>query len=100
MIKVKRIPKHIINTLLYCPKLEDRDRKAVYDIKQSQFRYPKLTRSKYIYFWLLYNKYFDLEYDIQHQVYNHFGRITYASKKGKEQKDSQQEHKGVNRENS
>jgi hypothetical protein len=92
MIKVEHISRKQIESLLERG-LTDFERKFVRDVKRSQQKYPTLTRKKYVYFWLIYNKYFDRELLVQKQVYEEYGLLQETSdafKKRKQQKYNKQ----------
>ena len=85
MIKVKNIEQHFFRALLEAP-LSDYERKFVLDARNAQIKYSKLTRKRYVYFWLVFNKYFDIDAEEQVEIHKEFGDLKETSDAFKEWK--------------
>jgi hypothetical protein len=96
MIKVYSIPLKTFDDLLDCS-LTDYERKIVKSFKESQKTYSKLTVKKFIYFWLLYNKYYAIESPIQKQIYSTYGLLEESSDAFKERKQQEYNRKKLKR---
>lgn len=85
MIKVRYIDKKYFEELLHCSS-NYYEHKFLSDALNSQMLYSTLTRKKYIYFWLLYNKYFEIRTDVQREIHEQFGELKETSDAFKERK--------------
>ena len=96
MIKVYSIPLKNFNDLLD-HNLTDYERKIIKSFKESQKTYSKLTVKKFVYFWLLYNKYYAIESPIQKQIYEEYGLLEESSDAFKERKQQEYNKKKLKR---
>lgn len=85
MIKVKNIEQHFFRALLEAP-LSDYERKFILDARNAQIKYSKLTKKRYVYFWLIFNKYFDIDSEEQIEIHEEFGELKETSDAFKERK--------------
>lgn len=74
MIKVSFIHPKFFDELLK-ESLTIKERKAVHEMKKAQSSYAKLTLKRFIFFWLIYNKYKSIDLPIQKQIYEHYGPL-------------------------
>ena len=74
MIKVYSIDPHYMDELLKQP-ITPYEERFVLQLKREQERYPKPTTKKYVYFWLIFNKYFDITLKEQKAVLETYGRM-------------------------
>lgn len=90
MIKVQHIADHYFYNLQE-EALTEKERVAVQQLWRAQRKYARLTLKKYIYFWLIYNKYFLRELPVQQQVERTYGTLikekSNADKKGLQQEN-------------
>lgn len=74
MIKVYNIDPDYMDQLLKKP-ITPHEEKFVLQLKRDREIYPKPTTKKYVYFWLIFNKYFDRTLKEQKEVFNAYGRL-------------------------
>ena len=74
MIKVQHIADYYFKKLQK-EELTEKEKVAVRQIWFAQRNYARLTLKKYIYFWLIYNKYFLSELPVQQQVERTYGTL-------------------------
>jgi hypothetical protein len=74
MIKVEKIEESYFDLLAEKP-ITNYEFRVVRDCKKSQKRYSRLTLKKYILFWLIFNKHFDITLSIQKDIFNTYGEL-------------------------
>lgn len=96
MIKTRFIPLDYFMALMAKP-LEPHERKAIRDMLRDQDRYSKLTIKRYIYFWLIFNKYFEIISEEQIAIHETYGDLKETSSAFKERKQQEYNSKKLER---